>query len=250
VQEMLKDSVGSLLMQELKATRDEINGQPDTHGYFVFVGNGSNRSLVHELTAQRKAAFYGARNEEFPALGDDYVEYVLATASGAKARLALPSVKAAYKGFRVLGKRPGLFEEALSTLQRTSGASRSADLVFEGIVNAMYEAQGKLELAKLSMLGELPQVVFARICLGAEEGVRGLYASEALTYYATALGLEEVAVREVQSALEVLKASNLIMRNGDRGPVTVADPFVRDSWLRLHTRGENIIDRSSMLQVD
>jgi hypothetical protein len=250
VQEMLKDNAGILLMQELKATRDEINGQPGTHGYFVFVGNGSNRSLVHELTAQRKAAFYGARNEEFPALEKDYVQHVLATARRPKATLVLPSASAAYKGFRVLGRRPGLFEEALGTLQRTTGASKSADVVFEGIVNAMYDAQGKLELAKLGMLGELPQAVFARICLGAEEGVKGLYASEALAYYASTLGLDEVTPREVQSAIDVLKASNLVMRNGDRGPVTVTDPFVRESWLRLHTEGESVVDQSSMLEVD
>jgi hypothetical protein len=250
VQEMLKDNAGLLLMQELKATRDEINGQPGTHGYFVFVGNGSNRSLVHELTAQRKAAFYGARNEEFPALGKDYVQHVLTTAMRPKNKLALPSAGAAYKGFRVLGRRPGLFEEALSTLQRTTGASKSVDVVFEGIVNAMYDAQGKVELAKLGMLGELPQAVFARICLGAEEGVRGLYAGEALAYYASTLGLDEVTPREVQSAIDVLKASNLVMRNGDRGPVTVTDPFVRDSWRRLHTRGESVVDQSSMLEVD
>lgn len=46
VQEMMKDGKGILLMQELKATRDEINSQQGDHGYFVFVGNGSNRSLV------------------------------------------------------------------------------------------------------------------------------------------------------------------------------------------------------------
>jgi hypothetical protein len=71
-----------------------------------------------------------------------------------------------------------------------------------------------------------------------EEGVKGLDAGEALAYYASTLGLDEVTPREVQSAMDVLKASNLVMRNADRGPVTVTDPFVRDSWLRPHTKGE------------
>jgi len=250
VQEMLKDSAGELLMQELKATRDEINSQPGAHGYFVFVGNGSNRSLVHELTAQRKAAFYGARSEEFPALGKDYVQHVLVAAKRLTTKVVLPSEAAAYKGFRVLGRRPGLFEEALSTLQRTASASKNADAVFEGIVNATYEAQGKLELAKLSMLGELPQAVFARICRGDAAGVMGLYAGEALADYANTLGLEEVTPREVQSAIDALKASNLVMRNGDRGPMTVTDPFVRESWLRLHAQGESVVDQSSLLGAD
>lgn len=86
--------------------------------------------------------------------------------------------------------------------------------------------------------------------MGAEEGVKGLDAGEALAYYASTLGLDEVAPREVQCAIDVLKASNLVMRNGDRGPVTVTDPFVRDRWLRLHTKGESAVDQSSMLEVN
>jgi hypothetical protein len=39
----------------------------------------------------------------------------------------------------------------------------------------------------------------------------------------------------------------LVMRNGDRGPVTVTDPFVRESWLRRHQHGEGDIERSSLL---
>jgi hypothetical protein len=62
--------------------------------------------------------------------------------------------------------------------------------------------------------------------------------------------LDDVTTREVQSAFEALKASNLVMRNADRGPVTVTDPFMRECWLRLHQHGESDIDRSSMLGVD
>src|SRR5487761_331662 len=102
VQEMMRDGAGILLMQELKATRDEINGRPGDHGYFAFVGNGSNRSLVHEMTAQRKAAFYGAKSERFPPLGKDYVQYVLTVVSRENAAAVLPGESAAYKGFRVL----------------------------------------------------------------------------------------------------------------------------------------------------
>ncbi|HEV7138910.1 MAG TPA: hypothetical protein VGN43_19900 [Steroidobacteraceae bacterium] len=250
VQEMMRDGSGLLLMQELKATRDEINTQQGSHGYFIFVGNGSNRSLVHEMTAQRKAAFYGAKSERFPPLGKDYVRHVLGAVGRENTAVVLPGESAAYKGFRVLGMRPSLFEEALSTLQRTAGAGRDPDAVFDGIVNTLYDQQGKVELAKLSMLGELSQAVFARICRGPEEGVTGLYAGDALIDYAKTLGLDEVSPREVQSAFESLKASNLVMRNGDRGPVMATDPFMRESWLRLHQHGESDIDRSSMLGGD
>ena len=43
---------------------------------------------------------------------------------------------------------------------------------------------------------------------------RALYAGDALNDYAKVLGLDEVTTREVQSAFEALKTSNLVMRNG------------------------------------
>jgi hypothetical protein len=49
---------------------------------------------------------------------------------------------------------------------------------------------------------------------------------------------------------KALKASSLVKRNGDRGPVTVTDPFVREGCLRLHQHGETDVDRSSMLGAD
>ena len=57
VQDMRGDVEGQLILQELKATRDAINNRPADHGYFLFVGNGSHRSMIHEMTAQRKQAF-------------------------------------------------------------------------------------------------------------------------------------------------------------------------------------------------
>jgi hypothetical protein len=250
VQDMKLDDHGILLMKELKAARDEINSQIGEHGYFLFVGNGSNRSMVHELTAQRRMPFYGAESKMYPPLGRDYAKYALDLARHDNPQAVLPSESAAYQGLRVLGNRPGLFQEALSTLQRTQSAAKNPDAVFEGIVNTLYDQEGKVEFEKLRLLGPLSQLIFARICQGPEEGVVGLYAGDALNEYARALELDEVTTREVQQALDKMIASALVLRTEDRGPVMVSDPFLREIWLRRHQNGEDIIDRSSELGQD
>jgi hypothetical protein len=239
VQDMMLDGHGILLMKELKATRDAINIQHGEHGYFLFVGNGSNRSMVHEMTAQRRSPFYGAQNLPFPTLGKDYVKHVLALERHENAKVILPSESAAHTGMRVLGNKPNLFQEALSILQRSKEADGNNDSIFEGIVNTLYDQEGKVEFEKLEMLGELPQVVFARICQGPPEGVTGLYADDARTEYAKALGWDKVTKREVQLALDAMKASGLILREGDYQPVKAADEFMRELWIRRHPPGED-----------
>jgi hypothetical protein len=112
-----------------------------------------------------------------------------------------------------------------------------------------------VHLAKLKAAGKL-KLNFATDEVGSRKGTS---LSDALLEVSKKTGRdivfivdevqEMVTPREVQSAIDVLKASNLVMRNGDRGPVTVTDPFVRDSWLRLHTRAESVVDQSSMLEA-
>ncbi|HZW80197.1 MAG TPA: hypothetical protein VFF50_06990 [Candidatus Deferrimicrobiaceae bacterium] len=241
VQDLMRDDG---LMKELKATRDAINMQHGDHGYFLFVGTGSNRSMVHEMTAQRRAPFYGAQNLPFPTLGKDYVKHALAIQRHENAKVILPSESAAHSGMRVLGNKPNLFQQALSILQRSKEVDGNPDVAFEGIVNAMYDQEGNVEFERLKMLGALPQVVFARICQGPPEGVTGLYADDARAEYAKALGWDGVTKREVQLALAAMTASGLILREGDYQPVKAADEFMREIWIRRHPHGENIIDRS------
>jgi hypothetical protein len=244
VQDMMQDGHGIPLMKELKATRDEINSQHGEHGYFLFVGNGSNRSMVHEMTAQRRSPFYGAQNLPFPTLGKDFVMHVLALERHENAKVILPSESAAHTGMRVLGNKPNLFQQALSILQRSKEVDGDPDVAFEGIVNALYDQEGNVEFEKLKMLGALPQVVFARICQGPPEGVTGLYADDARAEYAKALGWDGVTKREVQLALAAMTASGLILREGDYQPVKAADEFMRELWIRRHEHGENSIDSS------
>ena len=51
VQHALGSADGDHLLHALKAARDAINTRPGTPGYFLFIGTGSHRARVQELTA-------------------------------------------------------------------------------------------------------------------------------------------------------------------------------------------------------
>lgn len=78
VQHAITSEEGHQMLLALKAARDAINPRPETPGHFIFVGTGSHRALVSELTARRNQAFAGATSIAYPVLDRDYVEYLLA----------------------------------------------------------------------------------------------------------------------------------------------------------------------------
>ncbi|MFN9643864.1 MAG: ATP-binding protein, partial [Cyanobacteriota bacterium] len=56
---------------------DAINHRLGTPGHFLFLGTGSHRALVSELTARRNQAFAGATSLPYPLLDQAYVRHVL-----------------------------------------------------------------------------------------------------------------------------------------------------------------------------
>ena len=53
------------------------NPRPGTPGHFIFIGTGSHRALVSELTARRNQAFAGATSVPYPVLNGDYVQHLM-----------------------------------------------------------------------------------------------------------------------------------------------------------------------------
>jgi hypothetical protein len=60
VQQAITSDEGNQMLLALKSARDAINARPGTPGHFIFIGTGSHRALVSELTARRNQAFAGA----------------------------------------------------------------------------------------------------------------------------------------------------------------------------------------------
>jgi hypothetical protein len=224
VQACLDTDSAQGLMRALKATRDAVNIRPDTPGHFLFIGTGSHRSMVNEMTQRRKEAFFGAATREYQMLDEGFVTWVLKD----KSVSIKPSLATAVEAFRALGYRPEPFMESLEILNQVVKRGESADVAFRSIIWTKRAALADKEINELDRLGPLAQVIFGSIA-AEEDGAKGLYAAEQLASYGRTLG-RDVRTEEVQSKIQELVQVNLIMKRG-YGTYEVTDPFVREVWI-------------------
>lgn len=226
VQHAITTEDGQQMMLALKAARDAINPRPATPGHFLFIGTGSHRAMVNELTARRNQAFAGATNVAYPVLDEGYVAFWLQRLA-ADGLDNLPSLEVATEAFKTLGSRPEEFIRALRQLIHSPSLGSGADVVLPVIAATLRSAAADLELMKVEELGVLAQAIFARIA-SVDGETRGVFSSEAAGEYSTFVG-REVRVEEIQPVANELLAANLIIRRG-HGLYGVTDPFVQEIW--------------------
>ena len=235
VQECLGREDAQALMQALKAARDAINLRPGTPGYFLFIGTGSHRSLVQEMTVRRKEAFAGAVNLDYPVLDEGFVSWVLGQLQTQRVT-AQPSHAAAWQAFQDLGHRPEPFLDALRILAHTVKPGEDTEAMLRAIVWTKRNSLADRELSALEDLGPLAQLIFNRIATHEGEEARGLYSTEALEAHTVALGAE-VRTEEVQAMVIALQQKNLIRRMG-RGSYSTPTPSSnRSGWSGREPRG-------------
>lgn len=226
VQQAITTEEGNVLLLGLKAARDAVNPRPGTPGHFIFLGTGSHRAMVSELTTRRTRAFNGATSIVYPVLDADYVDFVLA-------RLAqdgvpnLPSRVAALAAFRMLGNRPEEMLRALRQLQMHHALGADPDATLAIIASTLRLSVADIELAKLEQIGGLAAVVFERIA-STDGDARGIFSLEAAADYGKAIG-REVKVDEIQPVVNELMGANLVMRRS-HGLYGITDPFVQETW--------------------
>jgi hypothetical protein len=230
VQHAITSDDGHQLLLALKAARDAINPRPGTHGHFLFIGTGSHRAQVGELTARRNQAFAGATSVDYPVLGVDYVQHLLARLAG---QLPLPTLEVAVGAFGTLGHRPEELLRALRQL-RTSLAAQPADsalarpdALLPVIAQTLRSAAADVELHKVEQLGGLGLAIFDRIAQ-VDGDARGLFSADAAADYGRQIG-REVRTEEIQPMVNELLAANVVMRRG-HGLYCIADPLVQQLW--------------------
>jgi hypothetical protein len=238
VQQAITSEEGNQLLLALKAARDAINPRPDTPGHFLFIGTGSHRALVSELTARRNQAFAGATSIEYPVLGKDYVSHLLDRLKH-EGLGPLPSLAVAVQAFRTLGNRPEEMLKALRQLLFALPPGLDADAHIPTIANTLRSTAADIELLKVEQLGPLASAIFEKIALSNGDA-RGLFSAEAATDYSAAIG-HEVKVEEVQPLVNELLAANLVMRRG-HGLYGITDPFVQEIWRERHTLQKKLRD--------
>ena len=226
VQHALGSADGDHLLHALKAARDAINTRPGTPGHFLFIGTGSHRARVQELTLKGNQAFNGAVTNEFPVLGRDFIDYVLAQV-GPQLGAMLPSAEVTEAAFRSMGSRPEELMKALNVL-RSLPPDALPDEHLPTIAQSLGAAAADVELQKVEAMGPLAEAVFSRICsIGGD--VKGVFTGEALKAYAAQIG-REVTAQEVQGIIGAMTSANLLMRV-KHGHYGVTDPFVEKAWL-------------------
>lgn len=226
VQHALTSDEGSEMLLALKAARDAINPRRHTPGHFLFVGTGSHRALVNELTARRNQAFTGATSVAYPVLDKDYVAHLLDRLS-AEDTTAVPSLDVAVAAFQTLGNRPEEMIKALRQLRLHLPPGGNPDEHLPVIASTLRSTAADGELMKLEQLGGLATAVFDYIAMASGDA-KGLFSAQAAAAYSQAIG-REVKVEEAQPVVNELMAANLIMRKG-HGLYGVTDPFVQEMW--------------------
>jgi hypothetical protein len=226
VQHALSSDNGSEMLFALKAARDAINARPITPGHFLFIGTGSHRALVNELTNRRNQAFAGATAVGYPVLNGEYVGYVLKRLAEDSPE-GLPTLAAASRAFSLLGHRPEELMKALRLLRQGGSSDVPPDQRLEWIARTLRLSAADVEITRIEQLGGLAVAVFDRIA-SAQGDVRGLFSSEAAESYSQAVG-REVRIEEVQPVVNTLMSENLILRKS-HGVYTVSDPFVPEAW--------------------
>lgn len=227
VQQAMASQEGQDMLFALKAARDRVNMATDLPGRLLIVGTGSHKSLVTDLATRRSQAFAGAHTASFEPLGKDYVEWFLNRVEAAG--LKVPSLHAAFAGFRDMGSRPEELTKAVRQFQDEIEAGRGvdADTAFATICATLATAAAELDIQSIEDAGQLAILAFSRIAAGQ---TRGLYAAETLTSFSESLG-REITANDITPAIDKLVAANLIVRRG-HGNFDIADPFVKQVWLR------------------
>lgn len=224
VQHALGSDDGNAMLLALKAARDAINTRPDTPGYFLFLGTGSHRARVRELTIKGNQAFNGAISQDFPVLESDFVAWLLEE-SDLKERA--PTLEAAFDSFKRLGRRPEELMKALMALQNME-AVREPDADLRAITEAVRQSAAAQDLARLDQLGPLAHAIFGRVVREGGNGVKRLYSEATLEEYSKELG-RKVGQEEIQPAANALLDANLLARDG-HGIYGVSDPFVAEAF--------------------
>ena len=222
VQDAISSDDGNQLLLALKAARDSINPRPNTPGYFLFIGTGSHRAQVSELTAKRNHAFSGATSAAYPLLKADYVEYLLNRLAMTVKKEKLPSLKAATEAFNTLGNRP---EEMLNTLRQLLQQDGEPDVFLPVIASTLRSAAASIELEKVEQLGSLAQAIFNKIA-STQGDARGIFSTDAAVEYSKKVG-REARIEEIQPVVIALVAENIIMRRG-HGIYAITDQFVQE----------------------
>jgi hypothetical protein len=225
VQKLCGNRAGKVLLETLKAVRDDINRNPNAPGYFLVVGVGSPERLLRDMTIKRSEPFFWAECHLLEPLGQAYVDWA-AGRWQAEARIQWPDASELWAGFKTLGHRPALWRSALSFFQ---SEEKTNDQAFLSICETMVWATAQADLQAIPRMGKLAEAIFDELVRGNSQN--GLFTEATLSSLRQMLGSEaNVTKSKVQNATGQLLDAGLIVQQG-KGRYAVADPLLVKVWL-------------------
>ena len=228
VQHALTTDEGINALFSLKAARDSLNTDPGRYG-MQLVATGSNRDKLATLVNGREQAFYGADMVQFPTLGKDYVQWLVA-----RSKLDL-DINLATEVFQSLGSRPEPFRKALSQT-RLQGAVNPAQDPNAMLVGLASQGVRDSKTDFLNTVASLPPLqstllreLAADSVLGPDVRRLGLFSAAMKARLLARLEAEmgaahgvSVETPSVQNALDKLREQNFLWRS-QRGSYSVED---------------------------
>lgn len=232
-QHALTTDAGSAALFALKAARDALNLTAE-RPQLAILATGSLRGKLMDLTRRKTQAFYGALVQDFPTLGEDYLQHLVKLKLGHRlAPESLPGPKALMEAFALVGKRP---EEMEKVIERAVTHPQQ-DL---GVAMQMVARMRRSELLKelrqqISSLSPLQRAIL-RLMFQRGEDFEPFTKSSVAEY--ERMTEDAFTASQVQRALDALVKDSLIWRSA-RGTYAVDDQMVSEYFYDLH--GEEVL---------
>lgn len=222
VQELARSASGA---QAMKAVRAVVNRHKADARVLLLMTGSSKEGLAQLFAAHGQPSFGLAERQDFPVLGRDYVEHVIARANESRARAHKLKVDDFVAAFATLGHRPADLEAFIGHV----ATYNIADV--PGAVPAFVRIRYPPDLIeqRFNAWTPLQRILLSEIARGASE----LTGQKMLQTVATQLGTS-VTAGGIRKALTSLPAD--VMSNPSRGIYRLVDPIL-ENWLRQRAGG-------------
>lgn len=217
VQELARTASGALAMKAVRAAANRHKAD----GRLLLLMTGSSREGLAQLFAAHGQPSFGlAERQDFPVLGRDYVEHVVARANQARARAHKLNVDAFLDAFARLGHRPADLEAFVGHVATYHVTDVSGGV--DAFLRIRYPDD--LHEQRWQAMTPLQRILLGEIVTGATV----LTGQKMLQTVAARLGVS-VTAGGIRKALISLPAD--LLSNPERGVYLITDPIFA-AWLR------------------
>jgi hypothetical protein len=228
-QQALTSEAGKDAMFALKAARDAMNQRREgARLYLLFTG--SHRDKLAALVLTHRQPFYGARVQDFPKLGRNFVTAYLGVVNPLLAPDNQLDGDDVMRAFELLGHRPEKLQEVIRDHALGLGGSAGLRATVTERADHLRARVWQQHESDYGQLGTLQRAVLRQLI--ADGADFAPFSGPTLQRIGAELGTK-VSSSEVQRALDDLREKSIVWRP-ERGVYALEDQDMRD-WLLART---------------